>query len=204
MDALLTPAGRRRCGRSGSDSPAPRGGTALSSKRLRCLCPRGVSDAPPFLCFFALFDHIWHPKKKANFKTMGQELRKWLLYFCGSWELVPCGQYFAMGPMRGRDSRGRNVFMMSAILNIKLETCWLRKWNIKMEFLKVPPLDPPFVRRGDAMNWSRQLCFQREAFMSWIMNMMNGRQHEKIWLAFGVFKIIVKHIFSCGCLMSSS
>ena len=150
MDALLTPAGRRRCGRSGSDSPAPRGGTALSSKRLRCLCPRGVSDAPPFLCFFALFDHIWHPKKKANFKTMGQELRKWLLYFCGSWELVPCGHYFAMGPMRGRDSRGRsseasppwlckaclpyNVFMMFAILNIKLETCWLRKWNIKMEF----------------------------------------------------------------------
>ena len=171
---------------------------------------------------------MWHPLRckfggpcsgiAAHLPTRSKTVFFDILLFLG--ELVPCGHYFAMGPMRGRVSRGRsseasppwlckaclpyNVFMMFAILNIKLETCWLRKWNIKMEFLKVPPLDPPFVRRGDAMNWSRQLCFQREAFMSWIMNMMNGRQHEKIWLAFGVFKIIVKHIFSCGCLMSSS
>ena len=37
---------------------------------------------------------------------------------------------------------------MFAILNIKLETCWLRKWNIKMEFLKVRPPRSPICEEG--------------------------------------------------------
>ena len=124
---------------------------------------------------------MWHPLRckfggpcsgiAAQLPTRSKTVFFDILLFLG--ELVPCGHYFAMGPMRGRDSRGRsseasppwlckaclpyNVFMMLAILNIKLETCWLRKWNIKMEFLKVRPPRSSICEEG---GWELSLTME--------------------------------------------
>ena len=62
----------------------------------------------------------------------------------------PCSDLYSVSLLKPLSHSTASLVKISrGHAEIKLETCWLCKWNIKMEFLKVHPLDPPFSRRGD-------------------------------------------------------
>ena len=151
MDALLTPAGRKRCGPSGSSEQWDRGAV----QKVALLTPAGRKRCSLFFDFwlhskqdhhiqscqhgqvkFKRFTRSWHffffpclPKRKA-IKVLN------LVGTLAS----PCSDLYSVSLLKPLSHSTASLVKISrGHAEIKLETCWLCKWNIKMEFLKVPP-----------------------------------------------------------------
>ena len=144
----------------------------MPSKRSRCLRPRGVSDAPCFFGFLATFkarpSYSIMPAWSSEFRRF---TRSWHLFFfpcvliyCPSGKpskvlnLVgtlasPCSDLYSVSLLKPLSHSTASLVKNSrGHAEIKLETCWLCKWNIKMEFLKVPPPRSSIFEEGG-------LCF---------------------------------------------
>ena len=131
----------------------------MPSKRSRCLRPRGVSDAP---CFFDFWlhskqDHHIQSCQHGQVNSGGSQdlgtsfFFPCVLIYCPSGKpskvlnLVgtlasPCSDLYSVSLLKPLSHSTASLVKISrGHAEIKLETCWLCKWNIKMEFLKVPP-----------------------------------------------------------------
>ena len=174
MDALLTPAGRKRCGPSGSSEQWDRGAV----QKVALLTPAGRKRCS------LLFDFWLHSKQDHHIQSCqhGQvnsggshDLGTFLIIFTRSWRFFPCLNYCPSGkPSKVLNLVGTlaspcsDLYSVSLLkplshstaslvknsrghAEIKLETCWLCKWNIKMEFLKVPPPRSSIFEEGGSL-----------------------------------------------------
>ena len=166
MDALLTPAGRKRCGPSGSSEQWDR----VAVQKVALLTPAGRKRCS---LFFRIFGYIQSKTIIFNHASMV----KWIqavhtiltLFFLSlCLNLLPKRK-----AIRSLESGGHpGISMLRLVFSelaeasfpslvkisrghaeIKLETCWLCKWNIKMEFLKVPPPRSSIFEEG---GWTQQ------------------------------------------------
>ena len=137
MDALLTPAGRKRCSLFFLFL------ATFKARPSYSIMPAWSSEFRRFTrswhCFFLSLCHNLLPKRKAikSLESGGHPGISML-------RLVFSELAEASFPSLVKISRGH--------AEIKLETCWLCKWNIKMEFLKVPsPRSSIFEEGGCAV-----------------------------------------------------
>ena len=156
MDALLTPAGRKRCGPSGSSEQWDR----VAVQKVALLTPAGRKRCSLFFLDFWLHskqDHHIQSCQHGQVNSGGSHdlgtffFFPCVLIYCPSGKpskvlnLVgtlasPCSDLYSVSLLKPLSHSTASLVKISrGHAEIKLETCWLCKWNIKMEFLKVPP-----------------------------------------------------------------